>query len=200
MRSVVRALAGREREVWLVRHAASVLSGTGRWQGWQDVELSEYGIAQCRSLKSSGVLPVASRVIASSLKRCLQTAEILYPNALIRTDSSLRTRDLGEWTGLTTSAIAALGGSWFSPFAPEAPPGGESLETLRARIMQLLEEIGQHSHGTQVVITHGAVIGVILSEAGLEPYIVPHCSHCVILLTQRRIEVRDHPGRAVLPV
>ena len=115
-------------DLWLVRHAASSLSGTGRWQGWLDVPLSDCGVAQARCLKEKNKLPEVCTVISSSLTRCLQTAEILYPNAHIRREERLRTRNLGRWTGRTTAEIAGAGGRWFSPFASGAPPEGERSE------------------------------------------------------------------------
>jgi len=187
-------------DLWLVRHAVSSLSGTGRWQGWLDVPLSDRGVAQARGLKEKSILPEVRTVISSSLIRCLQTAEILYPNAHVRREERLRTRNLGRWTGRTAAEIADDGGRWFFPFALGAPPEGETLGELCARVSDALRDIAATGGGHQVVVTHGAVIGVVMAMAGMEPYIIPQCSYCVVSWSPDRILILDHPGIGVPPV
>lgn len=188
-------------KVWLVRHAASVISGSGRWQGWLDVELSELGRQQANERRLKRDLPITDRVFTSPVKRCIETCDIMLPDARMVCDDRLLTRNLGSWEGLTTEEIHRQGGDWRSPFVEEAPPGGESLSTVWQRVQSFMEDLSGFS-GEHIVVTHGAIIGLILLRLNVEPVIIPFCSF-VILESQDNNNVwtiEQGPSGSVSPV
>lgn len=187
-------------QVWLVRHGSSQMAGSGRWQGWTDVGLSEEGRRQACNCFVSGQLPVVDMVYCSSLKRCSETAAIILPRAQIISDHRLRTRSLGRWEGWTTTQIADDGGEWFSPFAEGRPPGGESLDDFVRRVSEALTDILKEGRPLNVVITHGAVIGVTLLALGESPVIIPPCSFVVVEQSATWLRVVSPPTGDVPPV
>lgn len=187
--------------VWLLRHASSEMAGTGRWQGWRDVGLSAEGRKQAFEYRQSGMVPKVDSIYSSPLRRCIETASILAPAEEVILDSRLRTRHLGAWEGLTKEEIRQEGGVWFSPFAPQRPPGGESLAEVESRVMQSLTDIFQTGHSAVLIVTHGAVIGLTLQAVGLAPTIVPPCTAIALEhATPHRWSLRVPPVGEVPPV
>lgn len=187
-------------QVWLIRHGSSQMAGSGRWQGWTDTPLSQDGERQARACFVSGALPEVATVYSSPLRRCTESAKIIKPQAQIILDNRLRTRHLGKWEGWTTEDIIRDGGEWFSPFAEGSPPGGESLEGLRARISDFLDELRLGQLESYVVVTHGAVIGTVLLSLGERPVIVPPCSHVVVGRSKHAFKLLKGPSGSVSPV
>lgn len=186
-------------ELWLIRHASSSLSGSHRWQGWADVGLSPEGKEQAKARREAKEIPLVETVFVSSLRRCIETARIVMPGARLCSDDRLRTRRLGRWQGLTTTEIHREGGVWFHPFAEGSPPGGESLEDVWNRVRQFLSECIERT-GLQVVVTHGAIIGLILLKIGRDPLIIPACSFIVLDYETTCWKVRREPSGSVPPV
>jgi broad specificity phosphatase PhoE len=186
--------------VWLLRHGVSLMTGTGQWQGWADVGLSEEGKRQARACGKCSELPEVEEVRVSSLRRAVATASILRPRARIILDDRLRTRNLGKWEGWTTDEIMRDGGSWFSPFAPGRPPGGESLEAVTERVNEFLGDLCSVADTSHIVVTHGAVIGIILQLIGSEPVIIPPCSFITIVRSGDWWKLLSPPKDSVPPV
>ena len=114
------------------------------------------------AVAQAGRLPRADRVWTSPLLRATQTATAL---ALASEPiEALRDLDFGRWAGkklsdLQQSEPEALA-IWLND--PEAaPPGGESLTTLVARIVPFLDEI-MVLKGHTIAVTHPAVIRTAL--------------------------------------
>jgi alpha-ribazole phosphatase len=185
--------------LWLIRHGSSTLSGTGQWQGWLDVGLSAGGQQQAMQSTLTRELPLTNRVFASPLRRCMETCELMFPNTPVTSDWRLQTRNLGDWEGLTTEQIKQQGGSWYSPFAQQSPPNGESLEEVCIRLESFLADISQ-LHGPQVAVTHGAIIGLVLEKLNIEPIVIPPCSFVVIENVLGSWRLKRGPIGSVPPV
>jgi probable phosphoglycerate mutase len=164
--------------VLLVRHGQSEWNALGRWQGQADPPLSDLGRAQARAAAHS--LGSLDAVYASDLQRATETAEIIAAElgvGPVTVDPGLRERDAGEWSGLTRDEIKVrypgyLPEDRHTAFAPERgtpkrPPGWESDESLRARVLDALRRI--HSSvpdGDVLAVTHGGVIYVLEDHLG----------------------------------
>ncbi|KAF1073742.1 histidine phosphatase family protein [Halodesulfovibrio sp. MK-HDV] len=95
--------------IYLVRHGETVLH-KGICIGQTDIPLAEKGIAHVSQNTLPQLLalqPENPRIIASPLRRTMQTAEILDNElgAGIETESALKEIDMGKWDGLTFSYI-----------------------------------------------------------------------------------------------
>ncbi len=155
----------------LVRHGQSEWNRVRRFQGANDVGLSDTGRAQAEALGRAvrrGYRVAAAYV--SPMRRALETAAIaLAGTAIPRTPlPDLRELSLGEWEGRTVDEVRALDGdpyhAWVRAPLDCPPPGGEALPEVSARVGRAIERIGaSHRNGDDVlVVAHGGVISVYL--------------------------------------
>jgi len=126
--------------------------------------LTELGHVQSRAaaaaLRGLGV----GLILSSPAGRAKETAEDIR-GALsippVRTEARLRPLDLGrkaDGSALDWDERIAL---WKAGQDP-SPPGGESLEHVGQRVLDLLKEIARARPGSIVVVAHGEVIGSFL--------------------------------------
>ncbi len=79
---------------------------------------------------------------------------------------ALREIHLGEWQGCTRAEIGSrFPGEWEKrgrDLAGYRPPGGESFEDLRARVVPAFEDIRKTLSGNALIVSHAGVNRVIL--------------------------------------
>jgi 2,3-bisphosphoglycerate-dependent phosphoglycerate mutase len=152
--------------LYLIRHGESVANVTPIVAGMKgDVGLTERGVAQAERLRerlAQGEI-AADVLIASTLPRARQTAEIIAPalGLPIIFDDTVQELDIGEADGLTTTqAWAKYGMPDFEQF-PLRPiaPGGDSWGSFMLRVGNAFARItAEHAGKTIVVVCHGGVI------------------------------------------
>lgn len=156
----------------LARHGQSVSNAVRRFQGAQDVPLSELGRRQAAALSRGLRRRSLARVYASPLERARTTAEIVASEqgvALTVVDD-LRELSLGDWEGRTVEEIRALPGDpyacWVRDPVAACPPGGEPLERVQERVVRAIADIAAaHPNGEDVlVVCHGGVISAYLAH------------------------------------
>jgi broad specificity phosphatase PhoE len=153
---------------WLVRHGVTDGNRAGLVQGQTGgTALSAEGRRQARAaaagLLSAGVHPAG--VLSSDLERCRQTAGVLA-DALglpVHLDPALRERSFGvlegrRWNDVPGEAVGIVDGRVVDPGA--APPGGESVSDLAARVEDALRRAAARP-GPVVLVTHGGPIRVL---------------------------------------
>jgi broad specificity phosphatase PhoE len=157
--------------VILLRHGETEWNLSGRWQGQShDTPLSDRGRAQAQIVsRRLRAYPIRA-IYSSDLLRAFETAQIvgevlgLEPTA----EQGLRESDIGLWTGLTWSEIAAR-------FPEEVVAmiagqdvrrgGGESYGELGARLAATLERVvAQHAGQTVLLVSHGAAIRSLVAH------------------------------------
>ncbi len=125
-----------------VRHGETALNRDGRLQGRVDAELSARGVEQVARLATRLSTWEITAVYSSPLTRARQTATAIAAVAgcEIQIDDRLIELDYGEWDGLPLSEIRPKRG--VSQFADPnfAPPGGESLVAVQARVEAFCHE------------------------------------------------------------
>ncbi len=155
----------------LARHGQSLWNQVRKFQGANDVGLSDLGRTQAAALGSalrSGYRVTAAYV--SPMQRALDTAEIALTGTGIPLMSipELRELSLGEWEGCTVDEIRAREGNpylaWVRTPLDCPPPGGEPLLDVCTRVLQAIDRIAaNHRNGEDVlVVAHGGVISVYL--------------------------------------
>ncbi len=160
------------RMLYLARHGQSVANAVRRFQGTQDVALSELGRRQAVALSAGLRGRPVSHVYTSPLARARHTAEIVVaehgvPLTLV---DDLRELSLGDWEGRTVEEIRALPGDpyacWVRDPVAACPPGGEQLTLVQARVVRALEVIAAaHADGENVLaVCHGGVISAYLAH------------------------------------
>lgn len=158
--------------LWLARHGQSVSNAVRRFQGVQDVPLSDLGRRQAECLAGALRGRSIAHVYASPLERARHTAEAAARalGAPLAVVDDLRELSLGEWEGRTVEEIRTLPGDpyaqWVRDPMEKAPPGAESLVDVQSRACRALDWIAaQHPNGDDVlVVSHGGVISTYLAH------------------------------------
>ena len=135
----------------LLRHGQSQWNLENRFTGWEDVPLTEQGIAEA---KVAGQLMKKNKVhidviFSSVLQRATKTAELAIKEMnleqfwsdgqlLMTKDQSLNEREYGDLVGLNKEETANKYGKeqvriWRRSY-DVSPPGGESLENVVTRV------------------------------------------------------------------
>ena len=160
-------------QIHLLRHGITDGNLKGQYIGSTDLPLCDEGIEQLKKLDKQYVYPGAAAYIVSPMKRCLQTLEIIYPQAKGLVIEGLRECDFGAFEGQTAQELqeSKVFADWISGGAEAAPPNGESGDHFSERVFSTFEQIvsGLLKTGTtsSVIVTHGGVISMLLSRYGL---------------------------------
>jgi broad specificity phosphatase PhoE len=130
----------------LTRHGLTDRSDPEQHLGQRiDVPLSDAGRRAATALGSRLSEVPFERVIASPLRRALDTARIALPDASVETDRRLMEMDYGEWEGHTVAEIEARWPELRQRFEADpasiACPGGESGHDVAARAGSLIAEL-----------------------------------------------------------
>ena len=126
----------------LLRHPHVETGGRRLAYGHTDFPLSAQGLRDADALVAFALtrLPRPDGVLCSDLQRCLVVAERLAAGfgVPLAADPALREQHMGDWEGaawedLTRQDEPAIQAYW-NDYLHAAPPGGESLAQLAARI------------------------------------------------------------------
>jgi alpha-ribazole phosphatase len=156
-------------DVYLVRHGVTSWNIEKRYLGHTDEPLVEHELYKLNPLRSSLKEIPFDRYYSSDLKRCTETFRYLIGDKLVCLDSRIRELDFGKWEGMTYEMLKGDVSyqDWLNNWEHIAPPGGETLAQLNARINAFLADllIQNKDHNSNVLIlTHGGVIRAILKK------------------------------------
>lgn len=128
--------------IFLIRHAESVLNKKNIIQGWENPELSEAGLVQAQRL--AGAFPQDIPIISSDLQRAKRTAEfVASPHGeRVQLDARLREVHVGHWQGFNKSDLSddPLWTAYQTNPEHFQFPGGESLHDVQQRMMTVASE------------------------------------------------------------
>ena len=174
-------------EFFFIRHGKTYGNTLGRYIGTTDEPLCREG----RECLTGGTYPQVETVYVSPMKRCLETAAILYPGLTPKVIDQLRECDFGEFENknyLELSGNPAYQ-EWVDSGGALPFPGGESQEAFKKRCREgfrkVLEQelfyrnapggLEKRLHGTYVdaasprriaLVVHGGTIMSILEAYG----------------------------------
>ena len=156
----------------LIRHGQTEGNQKGLFVGRTDMPVSEEGFDELSRLRDTYEYPRVGAVYTSPLRRCIQTAEFLYPNNMLTVVDDLQEMDFGEFEGKSVAELEDNEdfGRWLADSAHNAPPGGETGLQMAERLMKALSEIFAHMMQNRItsaaVVTHGGVIMTLLTAFG----------------------------------
>ena len=160
--------------IHLLRHGLTQGNLDGLYVGHTDMPLCEQGRKQLLEMKKSYLYPACKFVISSPLKRCLETANLLFPEIKPLVMRELIEYDFGEFEGKTAAELhekQPLFDRWLSGEPDVEPPFGESNAAFASRVCECFRKIVEgvlKSDAEDVyVITHGGVLMTLLSAFGL---------------------------------
>ena len=159
----------------LLRHGQTPMSVQKRYAGRSDVPLTETGVLQAaaaaKRLASAGI----GLIVTSPLLRATRTAQEVaeVTGAPVVTDEGFRETDFGAWEGLTFAEVRqrwpAEMTAWLADPAV-APPGGESLAEVSARVTEALHRVlADREQQTILIVSHVTPIKTLVAAALLAP-------------------------------
>jgi broad specificity phosphatase PhoE len=159
----------RERpRLWVVRHGETPWSAAGRHTGWTDIELTEAGRDQARTLGPRLAGLPFDAVVSSPLSRALETARIAGFAGRVTTDEDLREWDYGTDEGRTTAEIRADRPGW--SIWRDGVIDGESIAEVAARADRVIDR-ARALPGDTLCFAHGHVLRVLAARwVGLGPF------------------------------
>jgi alpha-ribazole phosphatase len=142
--------------LFLIRHPRPLLDD-GICYGRLDVD-AEDPLPVAARLRP--LLPTATPVISSPLRRARRLAAALHPQPSC--DARLQEIDFGDWEGRRWERIDRRQlDAWAADVLHFAPPGGESVAMLRARAIDC---VGDLPASDCALVTHAGVIRVLLGH------------------------------------
>jgi broad specificity phosphatase PhoE len=151
----------RQMEAVLVRHGETEWSRDGRHTGRTDVPLTDEGRRQAERLREALGAWSFTRVLASPLRRALDTCRLAGLGDGAELSDALLEWHYGDYEGLTTPEIRELRPGW--NLWRDGCPGGESAGDLGARVDPVVAEL-KASEGDVAVFAHGHVLRVLAAR------------------------------------
>lgn len=146
----------------LIRHGKTQGNLEGRYIGCRtDEGLCPEGRRQL----GPGKYPPVERIYVSPLRRCLETAEMLYPGVPVEIIPDFRECDFGEFENLNYSQLNGRADyqAWIDS-GGEAPfPGGESREAFARRCVAAFEGLRPAGESCALIV-HGGTIMAIMAR------------------------------------
>ena len=155
-------------ELILARHGETVWNVERVFRGRADVDLDEVGIKQAELLGkylSDWELEV---IYSSPIKRALDTANIIarYQKVAVRIAQGLTDFDYGKWQSLPEQEVKRLCpdllNAWHNIPDKVRMPGGESLEDVRRRAVEVVNGILSRHQGNVLLVSHRVVNKVLI--------------------------------------
>ena len=156
-------------KIYLIRHGKTQGNLSGKYIGSRtDEPLCEEGI---RELKGK-TYPQAQILFVSPMKRCIQTAELLYPGLEQRKIPLLQECDFGDFENKNYKELSGNPDyqAWIDSGGTLPFPGGEDSEEFRSRcrrgFLQCVETAFSLGSPETAIVAHGGTIMSILSAYG----------------------------------
>lgn len=159
------------RALTLIRHGLTEWNVQGRFQGQSDLPLSEEGARQARRLADRMArMEPPDRIVASPLRRAVETAEIAFEGQPVTVDPRLMELHFGAFEGRTLAENLAEDAweTWARDPYLQPAPGGESYRELRERAVAWYQDLPQDAAHV-VAVTHSGTIQMLLAHVlGIE--------------------------------
>lgn len=158
-------------KIILIRHSMTVGNLNKRYIGITDESLAKEGIDLIKNKK----YPKAYEVYSSPLRRCIETAKIIYRGIEPIISNDLRECDFGEFENKNYEELKdnINYNIWLESNGQIAFPGGEGKEEFKNRCQEAFNEIVEKVLSSKkneiVLVVHGGTIMAILDK-----YSYPH--------------------------
>ena len=159
-------------KIYLIRHSMTEGNKEKRYIGITDESLCPEGIQLLEERKDR--YPSVSHVYVSPMKRCMQTAKIIYPERMetgnYTCNEKLRECDFGMFENHNYIELSGCPEyqAWIDSGGRLPFPEGESRETFIRRTLKGFREVVQdarvHDRETIAVVAHGGTIMSIMEQ------------------------------------
>lgn len=166
--------------LYLFRHGLTKGNLNAQYIGHTDLPLTTDSLSKLKRIKAHHHYPKVDAVFSSPLKRCKDSAQIMFPeNNLMIIDDFIE-YNFGEFEGLTADQLKNNDDfrAWLTGDIKAKPPFGESNAEFAHRVCAAFEKVidGCIKTGTSdiAIVGHAGVIMTILSCYGLPEAPMPH--------------------------
>ena len=155
-------------ELMLARHGETTWNVEKVFRGRADVDLDEVGVTQAKLLGKYLSNWKLEAIYSSPLRRALDTANMVarYQKVAVRVADGLIDFDYGEWQSLPEQEAKrlypALLNEWQKSPHKVTMPGGERLEDVRRRAVEVVDGIVSRPQGSVLLVSHRVVIKVLV--------------------------------------
>jgi len=155
-------------EIMIVRHGETEWNVGEIFRGRVDIELNETGIKQAGLLAEYLSKIELEAIYSSPLKRAFKTAEIIagYHKLDVHIAPSLIDFNFGKWQGLAHQEVKEkykeLYAAWTNHPERVKMPDGESLDDVRKRAMDVVNNLITRYQGAVALVSHRVVNKVLI--------------------------------------
>ena len=156
-----------------IRHGITEANEDGRYIGTTDLPLSSAGAQELFDKLEKLDYPNPQKVYISPLKRCKQTASIIYPNCYTVELPELREMDFGKFENKKAEELMDTPEykQYIKGGLDNPPPGGESARDMVNRCYEaikiIISDMMYEGLTSAAVVTHGGIIMNMLSCFGV---------------------------------
>ncbi len=155
-------------QIILVRHGETEWNVKGVFRGRIDIELNETGIKQAQLLVEYLSNLKIDAIYSSPLKRAVKTAEMIasYHKLPVEITPGLIDFNYGEWQGLPRQEVKdkykELYAEWIKNPHRVKTPSGETLDDVRKRAMDMVNDVIAKYEDTVALVSHRVVNKVLI--------------------------------------
>lgn len=159
--------------LYLIRHGITQGNLDGKYIGQTDLSLCPEGKKQIEELAALDIYPNVGKVYSSPLARCLETAEIIYPEQKLMIIDELCEMNFGDFENKSQQQLQDLREytEWLRGGAEAAPPNGEKYGDFMLRCVEGLDAVFKDMMSREITraacVTHAGVITNLLCGCGL---------------------------------
>lgn len=151
--------------IYLIRHGMTVANERRLYCGSSDLPLSEAGKRMLSEKRATARYPDARDLvlISSGMRRCDETALLLFGRDADRRVDGLREIDFGRFEQHSYAELCADPDyqAWITDESGCAvPPGGESSNAFRARVLAAIQGVPDNA----LIVCHGGVIACLMAH------------------------------------
>jgi len=179
--------------ILLIRHGLTAGNLEKRYIGRTDEPLCQQGIDELERMN----YPVCDVLVTSPMRRCIHTAEILFPSQDFHTCDAFRECDFGDFEGKN---YAELNGNkqyqaWIDSGGTMPFPNGESPADFRNRCCEGFHQITEQFHNKKSIamVIHGGTIMAILSQ-----FSIPHRDYYDWMAANAHGWLCDYDGQNIM--
>lgn len=151
-------------KIIFIRHGKTSGNLEKRYIGVTDELLCKEGVSELKSIS----YPDCDVVISSPMKRCIQTAEIIYTNKKIVVGENLKECDFGDFEGKNYLELSANPDyqRWIDSGGTLAFPNGEAPADFKKRcIAEFDKTVSEYAENTVLAfVVHGGTIMSVLEK------------------------------------
>lgn len=154
-------------ELYFIRHGRTPGNKEKRYIGRTDESILPESAADLRECAARGKYGYPEVLFVSPMKRCIETADIIYPGMEMHIISDFRECDFGSFEGKNYRELSGNPDyqKWIDSGGTMSFPEGESMEEMTNRVMKGFYKALDVANGRDAAfVVHGGTIMAVMSR------------------------------------